>query len=267
MTAIPSHRAAPAMPDRITVWDLPTRIFHWALAACLLVSWFTGEDEGAGLVHRLSGEVIAGLVVFRVIWGFVGGEHARFADFVRGPRAAAGHLGHLLRGRAEPSVGHNPLGGLSVLLLLASVSFVVVTGLFSAGDEGPGGPVAGWFGSDLSGLHEPAFRILQGVVALHLLGVLVTSLVSRDNLVAAMIIGSKRRRPADLAAPARRGSTLALLLAVVLAALTSAYLVSLPPTNARGAEAQDRRAGLATESQQHGRPDRQDDQDEARPNP
>jgi cytochrome b len=261
MTAIPSHRAAPALPDRIPVWDLPTRIFHWALAACLIVSWLTGENEGAAGIHRLSGEVIAGLVVFRIVWGFVGGEHARFADFVRSPRAAARHLGHLLRGRAEPSVGHNPLGGLSVLLLLVSVSFVVVTGLFSAGDEGPGGPLAGRFGWDLSGLHEPAFRILQGVVALHLLGVLITSLVSRDNLVAAMITGSKRRRPEALAAPARRGSTPALLVAVVLAALTSAYLVSLSQPKAPDAEAQTRGAGSAAESQDHGRPDRQDDKD------
>jgi cytochrome b len=194
MTAIPSQQAAPAPADRIRVWDLPTRIFHWALAGFLLVSWLTGEAEGAGLFHRLSGEIIAGLVVFRVIWGLVGGEHARFANFLRGPRAAASHLGHLLRGRAEPTLGHNALGGLSVLLLLASVSMVVVTGLFSAGDEGPGGPLAGRFGWDLSGLHEPAFRVLQGVVALHLLGVLVTSIVGRDNLAAAMITGSKRRR-------------------------------------------------------------------------
>lgn len=261
MTAIPSHRAAPALPDRVAVWDLPTRIFHWALAACLIVSWLTGENEGAAQIHRLSGEVIAGLVAFRIVWGFIGGEHARFADFVRGPRAAASHLGHLLRGRAEPSVGHNPLGGLSVLLLLVSVSVVVVTGLFSAGDEGPGGPLAGRFGWDLSSLHEPAFRILQGVVALHLLGVLVTSLVSRDNLVAAMITGSKRRRPDAHAAPARPGSTCALLVAVVVAALTSAYLVSLPQTNAPGAEAKAARTGSATEFQHHGRPDRQDDQD------
>lgn len=245
MTAIPNDRATPALPDRLPVWDLPTRIFHWALAACLIVSWLTGEDEGAALVHRLSGEAIAGLVVFRVIWGFVGGEHARFTDFIRGPRAIASHLGHLLRGRAEPAVGHNPLGGLSVLLLLVSVSFVVVTGLFSAGDEGPGGPLAGRFGLDMSGLHEPAFRILQGVVALHLLGVLVTSLLTRDNLVAAMITGSKRRRPEGLAPPARRGSTRALLVAVVLGALASAYLMSL------GAEATSRRTDLATQSQDH----------------
>ena len=250
MTAIPTQQAAPALPERMPVWDLPTRIFHWALAGFVLVSWLTGEDEGAGLIHRLSGEVIAGLIVFRVIWGFVGGEHARFADFVRGPRAAAHHLGHLLRGRAEPAVGHNPLGGLSVLLLLASASFVVVTGLFSAGDEGPGGPFAGRFGWELSGLHEPAFRILQALVVLHLVGVLVTSLVSRDNLLAAMITGSKRRRPDAPAAPARGGSKGALIVAIALAAAVSAYLMSLPHLRSGGADLRDRghaEAGEAAE--------------------
>jgi cytochrome b len=235
MTAIPTPRTSRPPAERIPVWDLPTRIFHWALLAFVLLCWFTGEDEGASLIHRLGGEAIAGLIVFRAIWGFVGGEHARFADFVRGPRATVDHLNHLLRGRAEPAAGHNPLGGLSVLLLLASVSFVVVTGLFSAGDEGPGGPFAGRFGLNLSELHEPAFRILQAVVVLHLLGVVVTGIVSRDNLVAAMVTGSKRLGPKTPAAPARRASTGALLIAVVLAASASAYLMTLPhPSPGRG---------------------------------
>jgi cytochrome b len=228
MTAILTPRTSRTPADRIPVWDLPTRIFHWGLLAFVLLCWFTAEDEGASQLHRIGGEVIAGLIVFRVIWGFVGGEHARFADFVKGPRTIADHLGHLLRGHAEPTAGHNPLGGLSVLLLLASVSFVVVTGLFSAGDEGPGGPLAGRFGLDLSGLHEPAFRVLQAAVVLHLLGVGVTSIVSRDNLLAAMVTGFKHRRPGTPAPSTRRASAVTLLVAVALAASVSAYLISLP---------------------------------------
>lgn len=244
MTAIPTGRAASASAERIPVWDIPTRVFHWALAGLLLTSWLTGENEAAAQVHRLSGEVIAGLIVFRVIWGFVGGEHARFAGFLKGPRAVSDHLNHLMRGRAAPTLGHNPLGGVSVLLLLASVSFVVVTGLFSAGDEGPGGPLVGRFGWDLSALHEPAFRILQGLVALHLLGVVVTSIASRDNLAAAMITGFKRRRREAHAVPARRASMGALLVAVALAVAVSAYLMSLPQPSSAGANAQvERQAG------------------------
>ena len=234
MAVIPSHRAAPALPNRIPVWDLPTRIFHWGLVAWVLVCWLTGEDKSAAGVHRLSGELIAGLIVFRFVWGFVGGEHARFANFVRGPRAAADHLRKLLRGQAEPTPGHNPLGGLSVLLLLASVSFVVVTGLFSAGDEGPGGPLVGMFGLNLSDLHEPAFRVLQAVVVLHLLGVAITSIVNRDNLLAAMITGSKRARPGTATAPARRASIAALVIALALAGSTAAYLMILPQPGPAG---------------------------------
>lgn len=238
MTASATHQAAPAAGDRVPVWDLPTRIFHWSLAALVLVSWLTGEDEGASLAHRLSGEAIAGLLIFRVIWGVIGGEHARFAGFVKGPGAVAKHLHHLGRGQAEPTLGHNALGGLSVLLLLAAVAFVTVTGLFSAGEEGAGGPFAGRFGLNLAYLHEPAFRVLQAVVVLHLAGVVLTSLASRDNLVAAMVTGVKRRSREMSLPPARRASAIALLVAVALGAGTSAYLMSLPHPVSGGPGAQ-----------------------------
>lgn len=235
MTAIPTPQAAPAAAERIPVWDLPTRLFHWALVGLVLLNWFTGEEEAAALIHRVSGEVIAGLIIFRVVWGFVGGEHARFADFVKGPRAVGRHVSQLLRGRAEPSIGHNPLGGLGVLLLLAATSFVVVTGLFSAGDDGPGGPFAGRFGWELSDLHEPAFRILQAVVAIHLLGVAVTSLASRDNLVLAMITGFKRRTAETAVRSTQSAPAMALLIALAIGAAVSAYLIRLPHPTA-GAE-------------------------------
>ncbi|WP_293679487.1 cytochrome b/b6 domain-containing protein [uncultured Phenylobacterium sp.] len=236
MTSIRAE-ATPLPVDRLRVWDLPTRLFHWSLVGLLLVSWFTGEEEGAAaLVHRLSGEAIAGLVVFRVIWGFVGGERARFADFLRGPGAVGRHLAHLLRGKADPAVGHNPLGGLSVLVLLLAVCAVVTTGLFSAGEEGPGGPLAGLLGWELSELHEPAFRVLEALVVLHLVGVAVTSLAERQNLVAAMISGSKRRRPDTHVAHARRASAGALLVAVVLGAAASGVLMSLPHPSAGAQE-------------------------------
>lgn len=246
MTAVQTHQAGRAERDQIPVWDLPTRIFHWALAALVLVSWVTGEDEGATLAHRLSGEAIAGLLVFRAIWGVIGGEHARFADFVKGPGAIVSHLRQLLRGRAERTLGHNALGGLSVLLLLAAVTFVTVTGLFSAGEEGPGGPFAGRFGWNLAYLHEPAFRVLQAVVVLHLAGVAVTSVASRDNLIVAMITGAKRRNAGEASAPARRAPVIALLVAAALGAAASAYLMSRPHPISGGANAQgEHREGIA----------------------
>lgn len=245
MTAIPSGPAQRDSGARVLVWDLPIRLFHWTLVALVLLSWLTGEDQGAALIHRLSGEAIAGLIVFRVAWGFVGGAHGRFSDFLKGPGAVTRHLEELLRGRADKTLGHNPLGGVSVLLLLVAVSFVVVTGLFSAGDEGPRGPLAGRFGWNLANLHEPAFRILQVLVVVHLLGVAVTSLASRENLLRAMLTGTKPRGVDAHRPPPRRASALALLVALALAVAVSACLMALPHPRSGGAGLQSERRGEA----------------------
>lgn len=212
----------------VKVWDLPTRIFHWSLLALVAVCWFTGEEEGsAALIHRISGEAIAGLLVFRLIWGFAGGEHARFADFAAGPSAIAAHIGELFSGKAKRHLGHNPLGGLAVFLLLLTTAAIVVTGLFS-GEERLAGPFAGAGGVDLSEIHEVLFRILQGLVVIHILGVVAETLLSKDALVPAMIIGTKKRRADEAASDALDVSRPAFLAAAALGVATSAALISLP---------------------------------------
>ena len=148
---------------RVHVWDLPTRLFHWSLLALVLLAWFTGEEEGlAALIHRYAGEAIAGLIVFRVIWGFAGGERARFADFAAGPSAIIAHVRDLFSRQPKRHLGHNPLGGVAVFLLLAVVAGVVVTGLFSGGEDNAG-PFAGLWGLELSDAHEVLFRVLQAL--------------------------------------------------------------------------------------------------------
>lgn len=113
---------------KVDVWDLPTRLFHWSLLALVLIAWFTGEEEGtAALIHRTAGEAIAGLIVFRVIWGFAGGERARFADFAAGPAAIIAHVRDLFSQQPKRHLGHNSLGGVAVFLLLAIVTGTVVT--------------------------------------------------------------------------------------------------------------------------------------------
>lgn len=229
MSAIGHETASPARWDRIQVWDAPTRLFHWGMAALVLIAWLTGEGEGvAADIHRYAGEALAGLLVFRLIWGVVGGEHARFSAFLKHPGRVSDHGRELLRGRVRQSLGHNPLGALSVVVLLLSVVAVVVTGLFSAGEEGPGGPLAGRFGLEMSELHEPAFRVLQVLVVLHLIGVAVTSLASRENLLGAMITGTKRRRLEERALHARPASALALIIAAAIGAGAGAWLMTLP---------------------------------------
>jgi cytochrome b len=193
-----------SLQRQIHVWDGPTRLFHWALALLIVVAWFTGEGEGAiALAHRAAGAAVAGLLVFRFIWGFVGGEHARFADFAFAPAAAVRHLRDLAGGAPGRHVGHNPLGAIAVYLLLANVALIVATGLFSAGDDNAG-PFAAWSGANLSELHEGAFRVLQVLVSLHLIGVVVESVATKDALARAMITGIKYRGEAEAATDARR---------------------------------------------------------------
>ncbi len=211
----------------VRVWDFPTRLFHWTLAVLIVVAWLTGEEEGAAAIHRFAGEAIAGLIVFRVIWGFVGGEHARFSDFAAGPRLISGHVKNVLSGKPERHLGHNPLGGVAVFLLLIVTALVVATGLFS-GDEGFAGPFAGMWGLELSELHEGLFRVLQALVVIHLIGVAVESALTKDRLTPAMVTGRKKRRADEAGADAREAPAIVLLAAALVGFATSALLMSLP---------------------------------------
>lgn len=163
--------------DRVKVWDLPLRIFHWTLVLAIAVALLSSE-EGSGLNdwHVLSGWVAGILIVFRLIWGVVGGEHSRFSDFIR-PSHIGLHVSGLVGGRHEPSLGHNPLGAVAVVVLLALVAGTVWTGAF-------GGEAAEEF-------HEVLGWTLLATVVLHVLAVIVMSKLERENLVRAMVTGSK----------------------------------------------------------------------------
>lgn len=219
--------------QRTRLWDLPTRLFHWLLVAAIGAAWTTGELGGSWLIwHGRIGLCIAGLIVFRLVWGFVGSTYARFATFVRGPASIAGYL----RGHWH-GIGHNPLGALSVLALLLLVGAQVATGLFAADDEiGFAGYLNALVSSRASHLlseaHEAIFSILLGFVALHVAAILFYVHVKKDNLVKPMLTGWKET---DTAAPATGGGPLAFVLALAIA-LAAIYLLSgaliAPPTAA-----------------------------------
>jgi len=216
----------------VAVWDLPTRVFHWGLLALVLVAWFTGEEEGtAALVHRFAGEAIVGLLIFRLLWGFIGGEHSRFSSFAAGPSAILAHLRDLMSPQPKRHLGHNPLGGVAVFMLLAVVAGIVVTGLFSEG-EGGGGPFAGLWGVELSDWHEPLFRVLQVLVVVHVLGVVLESWKAKDALLPAMLTGKKQRRDDEHAVDAKRASPLGFWVAVTTGLLSSFWLMSQPGVTA-----------------------------------
>ena len=190
----------------ILVWDLPVRMFHWLTVLSFAGAWLTAESERWRLLHVTLGYTLAGLLVFRVLWGLIDTRHARFTDFVRGPGAVRRYLAALLRGQPEHAVGHNPAGALAILALLAL---------------GAASAVSGWavynqLGGDwLEEAHEFAASLMLAVVGVHILGVLVASRLHRENLAASMITGRKRGRPEQGIRSAWR-SVAALMLVAVL---------------------------------------------------
>lgn len=164
----------------IKVWDLPLRLFHWILAAAITVAFLSAE-EGSPLSawHIPAGWTVAVLLAFRLIWGFVGGEHARFRDFIR-PSRIGRHISDLVRGRREAPLGHNPLGGLAVLGLLGLAGAAVATGIGLERSE------------RFEEVHEMLAYMLLAMIALHVAAVLLMSAVTRENLVRAMLTGRKR---------------------------------------------------------------------------
>jgi cytochrome b len=193
-------------PRSILVWDTPVRVFHWLLALCFFGAFVTAESERLRLLHNTLGYTAGGLVVFRLIWGWVGTRHARFSDFVRGPRDVFAYLRSLRSGEPQHHVGHNPAGALAILGLLG---LTLLTSL------------SGWAGeADLAGewllkVHEGVANLMMGVVLVHLLGVVVASRLHHENLVASMFSGRKLGPP-DMAIRRARHSVAVLMLAAVL---------------------------------------------------
>jgi cytochrome b len=203
---------------RIRVWDLPTRLFHWSLAALIVVSFVTVKLGGNLMVwHERSGYAILTLLLFRLVWGIAGGRYARFAAFVRGPGAVLAYLRGA--GGAAHAPGHNPLGALSVLGLLAVVGFQAVSGLFTNDDIAFEGPlsvkVSGATASLLTTLHRWNEKTIIALVALHLAAILYYRFGKRRDLVGPMVSGDAAF-PA--AWPASRDDAMLRLRALAIAA-------------------------------------------------
>ena len=179
----------------IKVWDLPTRIFHWSLVVLALLAWITSEADGALFrTHLWTGYGVMGLIVFRLIWGFIGTRHPRFSKFIHPWPVVRKHLRDLLSQSPAPSLGHTPAGGWMIAALLAMMVALVATGLF-AGDDGESGPlvhwVAPWLADGLGELHEALNSFLWTLVLFHVGTVFIVSHLTRDNLIAAMRTGRK----------------------------------------------------------------------------
>jgi cytochrome b len=210
---------------RVRTWDAPLRLVHWLIVVCVATSWWTAENDELEY-HRYSGYVLLGLLLFRLYWGFVGGDTARFANFIKGPKAILAYVRGLPQraGAAHFSVpGHNPLGALSVIALLALLIAQVGLGLFAGDIDGiESGPLSSFVSFETTrtcaGLHEKLFNVLLVFIAVHVAAVLFYLIFKRDNLIAAMIHG-RRTFPAGHAPQPRFASWPRLLVGAVIASL------------------------------------------------
>ncbi|MBO9651213.1 MAG: cytochrome b/b6 domain-containing protein [Variovorax sp.] len=168
--------------DMVRVWDPAQRLLHWGLVISVALAWWAGEDRLA--LHVRVGYVALAIVAVRTVWGLLGSRHARFSDFVSGPREVLGYARRIARGQEERHLGHNPLGGWMVVALLVCVAVICVSGFLYTTD-------AFWGVEWVEETHRVSAWTLVGLIAAHVAGVVFTSIRHRENLVAAMFSGRK----------------------------------------------------------------------------
>jgi cytochrome b len=181
--AIPTQAGGAPPPATVKIWDPFVRFFHWSLVTLFVVAYATSEEVER--VHIAAGYAIAGLLALRIVWGFVGPRHARFADFVKSPREALGYLRDMLLFRARRHLGHNPAGGLMIIALIAMLAGTCVSGYLMTTDTY-------WGSKVLEEVHGALANATVALVILHVLGVLAASFGHRENLLKAMVTGRKR---------------------------------------------------------------------------
>ena len=209
-------------PRKVLVWDLPTRLFHWLLVVLVITAYVSVKIGGNAMrLHMLSGYAVLALLLFRLVWGFIGGWHARFSSFISGPRAIIAYLGQMMKKDGKKHLGHNPLGGWSVVFMLIALLVQTGTGLFANDEIATTGPLADRVAESTSLLLTRIHRINEWViialVATHFAAILFYFFYKKDNLVRPMIWGTKIWDE-----DARDGHASSIKAAVILAAAATA---------------------------------------------
>lgn len=198
----------PGTGGMASIWDWPTRLFHWLFAALIVFAYISAEEDSAfNQWHMIAGYGVAVLLVFRIVWGFVGGEYARFASFLKLDHLAA-HIGQIFRLRVDPTAGHNPLGGIAVLLILLLAGATVLTGIVLEGEEP----------------HEDFGKAMIILAGIHFIAVMVMSILTRENLPRAMVTGEK---PVSATHPWKDARGASLLGLVMTLAVTAASVMAI----------------------------------------
>ena len=186
----------PVTDQRVRVWDAPTRLFHWSVVVLIFISWLSA-DQGYMTVHLWSGLSLLALLLFRLGWGLMGTTTSRFSDFLHSPRKVLAYLRTQARGGRPLHAGHNPAGGMMVVVLLAALAAQVATGLFANDGLKFAGPLALFVSDDasdgLTKIHGVIFNIILALIWLHVVAVGFYHFVKGDNLVGAMVSGKKHR--------------------------------------------------------------------------
>lgn len=200
--------------QKVRVWDLPTRVGHWSLVVAFAVAWLSGDSETWRLVHVYAGFVMAGVLVFRILWGLAGTRYVRFSAFLFTPRQVLEYLAGLLRNRSTHWIGHNPAGSYAIYTLIALGFATALSGWAVYAEIGP---------DELEDIHETSADLMLGVVALHVAGAVASSLLHRENLIRSMVTGYKLGKPED-AIPGMKPAWLLLLFGCMAGAGWLAYL-------------------------------------------
>lgn len=205
--------------QRTLIWDLPTRLFHWTLAGSFALAWLTSEGDRWRSVHVFLGYLMLGLVVFRLIWGFAGSHFSRFASFWFGPKEALDYLKQVLSGHAPRHVGHNPTGSVAIYILLMLAVLVGLSGIVTLGGDEQQGLAAGWFTfaqvQVIKKVHDLGATLMLLVVFGHITGVVVESVLHKENLARSMVTGFKQATAGTPVAQPRAAVAVLMLLAMV----------------------------------------------------
>ena len=207
------------------IWDLPIRIVHWLLTVLIFGSWYTVSVTGNMEAHMLIGQTILCLLIFRVVWGFVGTRYAKFSSFVFGPRAIIAYARTILSRSGGGYAGHNPLGFLAVFAMLLLIGIQVTTGLFATDGDFYEGPlnnlVSGRTGREITDIHYANFNVLAIMIGIHIAAIVFYLLYKRENLIWPMFTGTKTGDALE----AIGGSKLGLALGVIVACAAGVYLL------------------------------------------
>ena len=182
--------------NEVRVWDPFVRIFHWSLVLTFTIAWLSGDE--LEVLHINAGYAVLGLVLLRIVWGFIGTHHARFRDFIYPPAEVKGFLQDTLMQRARRYLGHNPAGGAMIILMLLSLVITTVTGIAYYGIEDGAGPLAMLVGVPEAGgemleeVHEFFANLMVLLVVVHVIGVIFESQLHHESLIRAMLTGRKR---------------------------------------------------------------------------